>query len=179
MQTPEQRLRRIVEANGGSLRIGVQDLLHEFRIEALNAQLVEAIDDLLNSAELRTAPALGHVGISDVLELSVTSEVSGPPHKEPIEEWSFWAKRCEALEAQHAAARSRLQTAAQRCADDGIDLGPSAPIQPSGSHAAVAAPTAAAGGGFVAVGYAESGPDADLDGNVDGGLFEKLGDLFS
>lgn len=44
--------------------------------------------------------------------------------------------------------------------------------------AASAAASAAAGGGFAAF-YYESGPDADADGDVDGGLFDSIENLFS
>jgi len=40
------------------------------------------------------------------------------------------------------------------------------------------AAAAGGGGGFFAAGYLESGPDLDGDGDVDGGLFDSLGDLF-
>ncbi len=40
------------------------------------------------------------------------------------------------------------------------------------------AAAAGAGGGFFLAGYYESGPDLDMDGDVDGGLLDSLGDLF-
>ena len=45
-----------------------------------------------------------------------------------------------------------------------------------GSQAGAAAAGATGAFGLV---YFESGPDADLDGDVDGGLLDNLGDLFS
>jgi hypothetical protein len=186
MSTPEHRLRRLVDSNDGTLRIAVGDLLEEFRLESLNAKMVEALEDLLESVGLCTTPALGHVGIADVLDLSLTPESSLPARQDPMQEWAYWAKRSESLERQQAAARSRMELAAKRCTDAGIDLGSSAPpLKSADSPLAAAAPSAGAvptaaagGGGFAAVGYAESGLDADLDGDVDGGLFDWLGGLF-
>lgn len=49
-------------------------------------------------------------------------------------------------------------------------------VGPDPRHVAARAAGATAGGAFVA-GYAETGPDSDGDGDVDGGLLDSLGDL--
>jgi len=173
MDMPEQRLRRIVDANGGRLSIEVKDLLDEFELASLSTTVIDAIHELLLSVDLTALPSLAHVGLADSLTLS-TEQREAADAVDPTNEFRYWVERAVFHQQQLRESRARIQTASQRCKDAGVDE-----KQLSGHVKSLAGPAAAGGGGgFLAFGYAESGPDLDADGDVDGGLFDFLGDLF-
>jgi hypothetical protein len=102
---------------------------------------------------------------------------------------TYWAQRARFLEHLYREAMTHADALHAQCRIAGIGedeirrqvgalprWAASAGSAPVG--AARAAAPAAAGGFAVAGFYAESGPDLDGDGDVDGGLFDKLDQLF-
>jgi hypothetical protein len=102
---------------------------------------------------------------------------------------AYWTQRARFLEHLFREALTQAEALYAQCRAAGIDdeeirrhAGslPAWASTPMGGrpHITGASPPAAAGGFAVAGFYAESGPDFDGDGDVDGGLFDKLDQLF-
>jgi hypothetical protein len=103
---------------------------------------------------------------------------------------AYWTQRARFLDHLFREAMTHAEALYAQCVSAGIDkeeIRRHAGSMPSWASqlpsrarpsTAASAPGAAAGGFAVAGFYAESGPDLDGDGDVDGGLFDKLDQLF-
>jgi hypothetical protein len=121
------------------------------------------------------------------------ADVAPPPaterSSEVLRRLAYWAGRARFLEHLYREALTetdRLRAECRRAGVSEAELGqevgaiPSwaAPRQAAAPSQPSTAPSGGAAGGFVVGGfYAESGPDLDGDGDVDGGLLDQLGQL--
>jgi hypothetical protein len=99
----------------------------------------------------------------------------------------YWAQRARFLEHLLREALAQAEALHAQCRAAGVtddEIRQQAGALPRWSASPATAPMARReappiAGGFVVGGfYAETGPDADADGDVDGGLFDKLDQLF-
>jgi hypothetical protein len=90
-----------------------------------------------------------------------------------LDELAYWTERARFLTHLHEEAAHKAREAAGRCTDAGVPQSEIARRFTPPSRGETPA-----GGSFFGVAYFESGPDMDGDGDVDGGLFDTLGDLF-
>ena len=101
---------------------------------------------------------------------------------------AYWAQRARFLEHLFREALAQAEALHAQCRASGIDEAEirrqagSLPVwghMPTSGPGKVSSASARTAGGFAVAGfYAESGPDLDGDGDVDGGLMDRLDQFF-